>query len=177
MKPDKERGMEETALESTCRVVELGIEGVPAVAALERACFDNPWPETVYARCLEAGGCRLFGILDRGLLVAYLALGVPAGIREMEVYNIAVAETMRRQGLGRRLLAFALSLAAAKTGMRVMLEVRRGNLPAIRLYESLGFMQVGVRPRYYTDNKEDALVYAWRARRMPSAPDAPETNT
>jgi hypothetical protein len=64
----------------------------------------------------------------------------------------------RRQGIGERLLLALLDLAAARGAHEATLEVRPSNLPARRLYEKYGFKVVGVRPRYYSDNNEDALI-------------------
>ena len=137
----------------------LGADDILAVVALEKQCFPTPWTEEQYALVLAAGGCRLFGARCNGELVGYLAVSMQPGSGEMEIYNIAVADAMRRRGLARKLLATALAAAAQRGAEQAVLEVRRSNAPAIALYESLGFTQVGIRPRYYQDSGEDALVF------------------
>lgn len=138
----------------------LAADDIPAVAALEKHCFPTPWSEEQYRLVVAAGGCRLFGARCNGDLVGYLAVAMQPGSGEIEIYNIAVADSMRRRGLARKLLATALAAAAQSGVEQAVLEVRRGNTPAIALYESLGFTQVGLRPRYYQDTGEDALVYS-----------------
>ena len=77
---------------------------------------------------------------------------------EVHIVTIAVRDSHRRQGIGEMLLIAALDLAREKTQPMVTLEVRVSNDPAIRLYEKYGFEQVGRRPRYYSDNHEDADI-------------------
>ncbi len=78
--------------------------------------------------------------------------------REAELGNLAVAGSWRRLGLGRRLLDWALEKAQERGAERIFLEVRYSNTEAQRLYERRGFMQVGVRRRYYRAPAEDARV-------------------
>jgi ribosomal-protein-alanine N-acetyltransferase len=77
---------------------------------------------------------------------------------ELHIANIAVAPKFRRLGLGRRLLGHVLHRAAEKGMQSATLEVRVGNRAALSLYESYGFQEVGRRKRYYSDNREDALL-------------------
>ncbi|HEY5638950.1 MAG TPA: ribosomal protein S18-alanine N-acetyltransferase [Dehalococcoidia bacterium] len=77
---------------------------------------------------------------------------------ESHIVTIAVRDSHRRQGIGEMLLITALDLAREKTQPLVTLEVRVSNDAAIRLYEKYGFDQVGLRPRYYSDNHEDAYI-------------------
>jgi ribosomal-protein-alanine N-acetyltransferase len=77
---------------------------------------------------------------------------------QADMMNIAVHPDYRRQGIGRDLV-LALSDALKEKGIRgLMLEVRASNAPAIALYEQLGFIQVGLRPNYYRNPKENALI-------------------
>ncbi len=77
---------------------------------------------------------------------------------EAHIVTIAVRDSHRRQGIGEMLLIAALDLAREKAQPLVTLEVRVSNDAAIRLYEKYGFEQAGLRPRYYSDNKEDAYI-------------------
>ncbi|MCH7484506.1 MAG: ribosomal protein S18-alanine N-acetyltransferase [Chloroflexi bacterium] len=77
---------------------------------------------------------------------------------EVHIVTIAVRDSHRRQGIGEMLLIAALDLAREKTQALVTLEVRVSNDAAIRLYEKYGFEQVGRRPRYYSDNHDDAYI-------------------
>lgn len=129
------------------------------VAALEAAAFPTPWTAEQYAAVMRQGGCALFGAFAGEKLAGYIAVAVNGGVGEMEVYNIAVDEAYRRSGIGKKLLSLSLAAGAKNGVVSVFLEVRESNIPAIGLYESLGFVKSGVRKRYYRDTGEDALVY------------------
>jgi ribosomal-protein-alanine N-acetyltransferase len=73
--------------------------------------------------------------------------------------NVAVAPEARRLGIARALMDELLGRLPPKA--QITLEVRRSNEPALAMYETLGFRAAGVRPRYYQDNGEDALIM-WR---------------
>lgn len=89
----------------------------------------------------------------------YIVYWVVAG--EMHIMNLAVHPKHRRQGIARALLAEALHRARVLGAEVAWLEVRPSNLAAQALYESFGFRKVGVRPQYYADNLEDALLMAY----------------
>lgn len=135
-------------------------------AELERQCFSTPWTAEQFKQAFEQDTFYLWGIrassndglpFEKNQLLAYLAVYCVAD--ELEVLNIAVHPKARRKGLGRLLLSTVLQ-NASKTGIsRALLEVRRTNSPAIGLYEVLGFEALGIRPRYYQDTNEDAIIY------------------
>jgi len=79
-------------------------------------------------------------------------------VDEAHVATIAVHPEYRRQKIAQRLLAHALIDAYHTGAVRSFLEVRRGNEPAIRMYERFGYREVGVRKKYYQDNGEDAVL-------------------
>jgi ribosomal-protein-alanine N-acetyltransferase len=139
---------------------------VPALAALEAACFSHPWtpaqiheeiaripPDTVLV--LEGPGSP--GGARTGIR-AYCSFRL--AVDEMQVMNVAVNPCYRRQGLARRLLTFAMARAMREGARRALLELRAGNREALALYESLGFGSLGVRRGYYREPTEDALVLA-----------------
>ena len=89
-------------------------------------------------------------------IVGYI--GVWLMVDQAHIVAIAVREQYRRQGLGELLLSESVEMALANGQESVTLEVRRSNESAQALYEKYRFLKVGVRRRYYTDNKEDALI-------------------
>jgi ribosomal-protein-alanine N-acetyltransferase len=99
---------------------------------------------------------------------AYIVYWVVAD--EMHLLNLAVHPARRRQGIARALLTEALARVRTQGVVVVWLEVRPSNAAALALYQAFGFEEVGVRPGYYSDCGEDALVYAltWAS---PSGPD------
>jgi [ribosomal protein S18]-alanine N-acetyltransferase len=139
---------------------------VPALAALEAACFTHPWtPAQIHEEVARVPPDMVLVLEGPGS-----PGGAPAGIRaycsfrlvvdEMHVMNMAVHPGYRRQGLARRLLAFAMARAARAGARRALLELRTGNREALALYASLGFRSLGVRREYYREPTEDALVLA-----------------
>jgi len=90
---------------------------------------------------------------------AYLIYWVVA--EEMHILNLAVHPQRRRRGLARRLLIQAMTHARTLGAQVAWLEVRPSNQPALNLYYSLGFQEMGRRPRYYEDTQEDALLLAY----------------
>lgn len=138
-------------------VVRLTPEDAPDLARLERACFSHPWTEEQLAYGLRERVLHVFGLRETGgELVGYCSFYAVAD--EAEIVNIAVIPQLRRMGFGRTLLGAMLQNAAELCINRVFLEVRRSNVAAIGLYEAHGFARTGVRPRYYSDTNEDALV-------------------
>ncbi len=132
-------------------------EDLARVSAVERESYAFPWSEGIFRDCLRVGYvCR---VVEIGFdLVGYAVMSTGAG--EAHILNLCVRETMRGRGIGRTLLRQLLDLAAEAGVEDAFLEVRPSNLAAIRLYQSLGFVQVGVRKGYYqaADGREDATV-------------------
>ena len=132
-------------------------EDLARVSAVERESYSFPWSEGIFRDCLRVGYvCRAVEIgFD---LVGYAVMSTGAG--EAHILNLCVRETMRGRGIGRTLLRQLLDLAAEAGVEDAFLEVRPSNLAAIRLYQSLGFVQAGVRKGYYqaAGGREDATV-------------------
>lgn len=150
----------------------LGPDDVAKVATLECQCFSTPWSEEQFRLAFDSRVFSVFGLRDAGRLVAYVAVYHLAG--ELEILNVAVHPDHRRRGLGRRLLSILLQVGAKMGIYRAVLEVRTGNAPAIALYEGLRFARAGVRPHYYGDTGEDAIIYEctlanWACREPDSA--------
>lgn len=80
---------------------------------------------------------------------------------EGDVMVVAVDPESRNRGIGRKLVDAMFAFGEKKGILYWTLEVRKGNAPAIHLYEKAGFQKAGVRPKYYTDPVEDAVIY-WK---------------
>ena len=129
---------------------------VSQVAELEKICFSDPWSERSVASELE-NPLSLWLVAQEGERVAGY-IGSQSVMGESDMMNLAVSPDYRRQGIGEALVnALAADLKAAGNTC-LTLEVRVSNAPAIALYEKLGFVQVGRRPNYYHNPKEDALI-------------------
>ena len=128
------------------------------VVALEAASFSNPWSrETLERDLCNADVVRVYVLRDGdGRLVGFC--GSWFVFDELHINTLAVGEQFRRRGHATRLLRFVLAEATAAGITRATLEVRRSNAAALRLYEQFGFEVGGVRPDYYTEPVEDALI-------------------
>jgi [ribosomal protein S18]-alanine N-acetyltransferase len=140
-----------------------------AVAALEAASFTNPWTREMLAAELARNQfARVYVARLPGRPVAAFCACWIVG-DELHINTIAVASALRRRGFGRALMQHVLADVAAEGVGRATLEVRRSNDPALRLYEALGFTLAGVRPGYYTQPEEDALILWREAPKTPAA--------
>ncbi len=135
---------------------------LPQVVALERRSFASPWslPMFVLELSRPSGICLVAA--NRESLEGYLICA--RYDRAWHLMNIAVDPHRRRRGIARALIEGMLARAGEDADYT--LEVRVSNEPAIALYNSYGFRNVGTRPRYYADSGEDAIVM-WRAVGLP----------
>lgn len=127
-----------------------------ALIAIEEECFNDPWNRDMLESYLKKDNARFFAAVEEGALAAYI--GSQLVVDELEIFNVAVAESFRRRGIAKRLVERLTEEAAAMGAERITLEVRAGNAPAIALYEKLGFVEVGRRKNYYRSPREDALL-------------------
>ena len=133
------------------------LEDLAIVQVIEQASFSSPWPPNAYRSELETN--RLANYLVARVdaeIVAYGGMWLM--VDEAHITTFAVHPLWRRQRIGERLLMAFLDLAVIRRAHEATLEVRLSNLPARRLYEKYGFRPVGLRPRYYSDDHEDALI-------------------
>jgi [ribosomal protein S18]-alanine N-acetyltransferase len=133
------------------------LEDLDAVQQIELASFTTPWPSNAYRSELLTNRLASYLVArvdDR--IVAYGGMWLM--VDEAHITTFAVHPAWRRQRLGERLLLAFLDLARDRHAREATLEVRLSNLAARRLYEKYGFRPVGLRPRYYSDNDEDALI-------------------
>ena len=130
-----------------------------AVMEIESRAYDFPWTQGIFRDCLRVGYCCWCYEID-GLIQGYGVMSVAAG--ESRILNISVRPESRRQGIGSKLMKHFLQLARRHDADTVMLEVRPSNKLAIKLYEKLGFNEIGVRRNYYPahQGREDALLLA-----------------
>jgi [ribosomal protein S18]-alanine N-acetyltransferase len=130
---------------------------LPEVAVIERSSYAFPWSENIFRDCLRVGyTCRALDLA--GQIIGYGVMSLGAG--EAHILNVCVREEFRTVGFGRRLLEHLLERARDAGVSEAFLEVRPSNLSAIRLYQRLGFEQIGIRRGYYQapDGREDAIV-------------------
>jgi ribosomal-protein-alanine N-acetyltransferase len=133
------------------------LDDLRAVHAIERASFSVPWPDEAYRNELLTNRLASYVVARAGEIVVGFA-GLWVMVDEAHVTTFAVDPGWRRRGVGEQLLLALLDIAVARRAREATLEVRLSNVPARRLYEKYGFRPVGIRPRYYSDNGEDALI-------------------
>ena len=129
---------------------------VSALVAIERECFSDPWTAAGIRETIQYETTRTFVAESGGRAVGYVMARISG--EEGEILNLAVLPKSRRKGIAGCLLSEALGSIAVGGVTEAFLEVRQSNGQAIALYQAHGFRPVGLRPNYYRDPREDALV-------------------
>lgn len=129
---------------------------VQEIAELEKACFNDPW--SVHSISGELNNPLSLWVVatQNQKVVGYVGSQSVLGWADM--MNLAVDPACRKQGVGRMLINELITRLKANQVTCLTLEVRVSNTPAVNLYHSLGFLEVGRRPGYYHNPKEDALI-------------------
>lgn len=130
-----------------------------ALAQLEKENFADPWSEKAYLDLRKHGYCHYFVALRDKLPVGFA--GMTVSLDEGDIDKVMVSKDERRKGIASLLLERIFEEGEALGVRDYTLEVRKGNLPAIALYEKHGFVCEGIRPNFYSNPKEDALIM-WR---------------
>jgi ribosomal-protein-alanine N-acetyltransferase len=133
------------------------LDDLDDVHQIELASFSSPWPPNAYRSELETSRLANYLVVRAaGRLIAFGGMWLM--VDEAHITTFAVHPAWRRQRIGERLLLAFLDLAIDRHAREATLEVRLSNIGARRLYEKYGFRPVGLRPRYYSDDGEDALI-------------------
>jgi ribosomal-protein-alanine N-acetyltransferase len=128
-----------------------------AILEIENLSFSSPWTRDMYAWELKNPAVsHLLALRDDGRIQGFVGFWVV--FDELHLNNLAVRPESRGRGYGRALVEHALREGARLGARQALLEVRRSNVIARRLYERFGFELMGLRPRYYARPAEDALV-------------------
>jgi len=142
---------------------------IPAILEIEYDSQPEPWNERAFLEEIDRAHSRLFvarlsergssgeeGRRDSGIVAGYICFWKVKD--EIQILNVAVRKTLRRRGIARRLIQLAIRTGSGNHARFVTLEVRKSNLAAQSLYESLGFAAVGERPNYYGVQNESAIL-------------------
>ena len=138
-------------------IVKMNEAHVASVAAIEKECFGmDAWSEKSVASELTNQLSLWLVAVDGDRVAGYV--GSQTVCDETDMMNVAVTADFRRRGIGEQLVTALVAELKAIDSRCLTLEVRASNTPAQSMYEKLGFVEIGRRPRYYQNPKEDALI-------------------
>ena len=155
------------------KIVNLNINNISDVAELEKECFVHPWSEQSIRDYFENPDAHFFvatddtengvdGINSDGVSKVVGYIGSYIICDEAYITNVAVKKSSRQRGIGTALLEKCVECARNRGASFISLEVRISNTPAVNLYKRAGFESAGVRPSFYRDPDEDALIMTKR---------------
>ncbi|NLJ84815.1 MAG: ribosomal protein S18-alanine N-acetyltransferase [Firmicutes bacterium] len=134
------------------------VRDLDGVLSIERVSFPTPWSRYAFLSELLENDRAYYAVArtqDR-ILVGYIGMWLV--LDEGHITTIAVHPAYRGRGIGRQLLEAVEIIGRARNMHRITLEVRVSNMVAHNLYVSMGFVDAGIRPGYYRDNNEDAII-------------------
>jgi ribosomal-protein-alanine N-acetyltransferase len=145
-------------LEGTLQIREMKREDLDAVLEIERESFRTPWSRPLFEKELIIPfACTFVAChLLHFEVVGYLCMWLVGN--ETHILNLAVHPQERNKGIGTYLLRYGVEYCRSRGMQEITLEVRRSNHRAISLYRNFQFQPRGIRPRYYQDSGEDAIV-------------------
>ena len=139
------------------------VADIDEILAIEERAYQFPWPRKILLSELEGDEqsrphvARLYDERHpAGTIIGYHFFWMVAD--EVHILNLAVDPAIQGRGIGRQLMAFAIEFGIERGASCVLLEVRVSNGAALRLYRGLGFQEIGIRKKYYSENQEDAYV-------------------
>lgn len=135
----------------------MGEDDLPQVIEIENNSFADPWSLKSFQKEISENPYAIYlSAFFKNKLVAYIGGWII--IDELHITNLAVSKAFRRKGVAVKLLKELIKKSRERGAVRATLEVRVSNNPAINLYRKLGFKRAGRRPKYYSNNDEDALI-------------------
>lgn len=129
---------------------------IPKILEIEAEVHSAPWSQKSFENELDHPHGIFIVVMFEGDVVGYGGAWIL--VDESHITTIAVRPQSQRKGIGRKIMVELLRLSVERGATCSTLEVRVSNQSAIALYESLGYVQVGIRKNYYPDNKEDAAI-------------------
>lgn len=138
-------------------IIPMSAESARDVAVLEAKCFNDPWPYESFINTLSNDHAAYFTLYEEGIFCGYI--GMYDLVDEVSIINVAVDPYKRGKGFGRLLMEAAECFARKRGCGSITLEVRESNDAARTLYEKTGYRIFGTQKNYYTNPKEDAVLY------------------
>lgn len=135
---------------------------VNQVMEIEKEVYEHPWNRMSFINELRHNKYASYYVLiEDNIIIAYG--GIWNILDEAHITNVAVKKDFQRQGYGKKMLKYLEKKAYKKGAEAITLEVRASNKAAQALYEKNGYQSWGIRPKYYTDNNEDAVIM-WKTK-------------
>ena len=135
---------------------EMSFADIPSAVEIETQCFSLPWSEKSFQDSLTREDTLFLVCEEQGGITGYI--GMYISFDEGSITNVAVSPNHRQKGYGEALVVAAKEKAREKQVERIFLEVRVSNIPAIALYEKMGFVNLGIRKNFYEHPQEDAYI-------------------
>ncbi len=133
------------------------LEDLDGVMCIEKAAFQTPWQRSSFENELLMNNLACYLVCEiEGVIAGYI--GCWHVVDEGHITNVAVHPAFRRRGIAKALIEALIDFAHTRQIEALTLEVRISNFEAIKLYEGFGFISHGIRPKYYQDTQEDALI-------------------
>ncbi len=137
------------------QIVKFEARHISDILQVEAECFSHPWNEKMFIEEINGKFSHYYVAEEDGKAIGYMGMWSLSG--EGHITNIAISTSHRRKGYAKALLSHFTDIAKKENLEFMTLEVRASNIPAIALYESFGFVNVGMRKKYY-ENSEDAYL-------------------
>ena len=135
---------------------------MPEVLEIEKSCFEFPWSEEDFIRCLRQRNCIGMVAEHDDRVIGFMIYELHKN--QLHVLNFAVAADVRRSGVGGQMVAKLVGKLSHQRRDRIMLEIRETNLEAQVFFRKQGFVAVSVLRDYYDDTTEDAYVLQYRLK-------------
>lgn len=135
----------------------MALDDVPQVIAIDQISFSLPWPLSSFRYELTENLASRCWVAELDGRVAAMLVGWFI-VDEIHIATIATHPDFRQQGIGEKLLSFALQSAKSEGAVSSFLEVRESNIAALMMYHKFGYIESGRREGYYKDNGEAAIL-------------------
>lgn len=135
---------------------EMTLEDIEQVYHLEKSIFSIPWSKESFESSIKNKDTLFIVAVKEGEILGYL--GIYIFSEEADISNVAVYEKYRRQHIAKQMMEYILAKVKVSGVKHITLEVRETNVAAIKLYESMGFVEAGIRKNYYKEPTENALI-------------------
>lgn len=136
---------------------EMNVDDIDDVLEVEKVSFSTPWSKESFIQEVKENKLARYIIAQVDeKVVAYGGMWLI--LDEAHITNVAVATGFRNMGIGQMIIDGLINICNELIINHMTLEVRKSNYPAIKLYKNNGFVEIGTRPGYYADTKEDAII-------------------